>query len=344
PDVLGRTSADLYGQDAPKHNDQVARLLLSEERISYENRLVVAGRPPRDTVVTKVRFTRADGTAAGIVGSIIDVTEFREAERNIGKARDAAQLANSAKSEFIANISHELRTPLQGIIGFSEIGRDLSEALPDFLDMFTDIHAGGQRMLTLVNGLLDVAQMDSTVGSLPLQRVDIARLVRDAVGQLRPLSVVRDLELHLQGLDRTVEAEVDHVRFQQAVRNVLANAVKYSPAGGSVDVSLADRGASGIELTVRDHGPGVPEEELELIFEAFVQSSRTRDGSGGTGLGLTIARKIMSAHGGSVVAANAEGGGALMSLTLPAAGVVTDTDNKLSSQDADDLLFASEVT
>ena len=344
PEVLGRDSSDLFGDKSQKHKDQDARLLLTEERVSYENRLHVAGRPPRDTVVSKVRFSRADGTAAGIVGSIVDVTEFREAERNIRKARDAAQLANSAKSEFIANISHELRTPLQGIIGFSEIGRDLSGDLPDFLDMFTDIHAGGRRMLTLVNGLLDVSQMDSAVGSLPLQRGDVAQLVRDAVSQLQPQAVVRDLKVHLHGLAEPVEGDVDRTRFQQAIRNVLANAIRYSPVGGVIDVTLANQGESGIELSVRDHGPGVPEEELKLIFEAFVQSSRTRDGSGGTGLGLTITRKILSAHGGSVVAANADGGGALFTLSLPAAGMAGNTHADAPWQGAEGLLLASEET
>ena len=87
PDVLGRTSTDLYGDDAPRHADHDTRLMLSGERVSYENRLLVEGCPARDTVVSKVRFTRADGTPAGIVGSIVDVTEFREAERNYRKAR-----------------------------------------------------------------------------------------------------------------------------------------------------------------------------------------------------------------------------------------------------------------
>lgn len=344
PEVLGRNSADLFGFEAFRHNEEDARLRVSQAAISYESPLFVTGRPPRDTVVTKVRFSRADGTPAGIVGSIIDVTEFRQAEREIRQARDAAHLADSAKSEFIANISHELRTPLQAIIGFSELGRDLSVELPDFAEMFTEIQAGGQRMLMLVNGLLDVSQMNSAVGSLPLQRVDVASLVRDAVGQLQSKAAAGQVQIHLHGLHEPVHADADPVRFQQAVRSVLANAVRHSPSGGCIDVGLTDKGAFGVELSVRDHGPGVPEAELERIFDAFVQSSRTKDGSGGTGLGLTIARKIMSAHGGSVVAANAEGGGALFSLSLPATGVVTDANAALSWQDADGLLFASEVT
>jgi PAS domain S-box-containing protein len=319
PDVLGRDSSELFGHDTGLHVRHDARLARSGERISYENELRIPGRTPRDTVVTKVRFTGAHGAAAGTVGSIVDVTEFREAERSVRKARDAAQRASEAKSEFIANISHELRTPLQGIIGFSELGRDLSEALPDVQDMFTDIHAGGQRMLGVVNALLDVSQMDSEPGSIPLVRTDIAQLVRDTLDPLGPALAARALRIDVHGMDEPVEADVDDVRFQQAVRHVVSNAIRYSPEGGVIHVSLHDAGAAGVRLVVRDHGPGIPPEELELVFEAFVQSSRTRDGSGGTGLGLTIARKIMGAHAGRITAANAPEGGAVLTLCLPAA-------------------------
>ncbi len=326
--VIGRHSTDLFGADAPMHAAHDDRLLRSEERLSYENRLLRPGADARDTVVTKVRFTQVDGSAAGIIGSIIDVTEFREAERTTREARDAAQRANQAKSEFIANISHELRTPLQSIIGFSELGAELAAALPDFHDMFGDIHAGGQRMLTLVNGLLDVSKMESTVGSLHLERGDAAALTADVVKELRPLATQRNLHIDLAAPPRPLWADVDAFRFQQVVRNVLANALRFAPAGGRIEVAYRDLGKAGVEIAVRDHGPGIPPDELETIFDAFVQSSRTRDGSGGTGLGLTICRKIMSAHGGSIEAGNAAGGGALLRMRLPAgaAQTVVDTD------------------
>jgi len=315
--VIGHTSADLYGEQAEMHADIDRRLLQSEERISYPNRLRRADGEERDTVVSKVRFTEADGQALGIIGSIIDVTEFREAERVTREARDAAEKSNQAKSDFIANISHELRTPLQSIIGFSELGRSLADAQPEFAEMFDDIHAGGQRMLKLVNGLLDVSKMDSSVGSLQLRRADLLPLAAAVVKELGPLAAQRGLQLTLQGSAPSVEADVDAFRLQQVLRNVLANALRFAPQGSQIEIHASDRGADGVELQVRDHGPGIPPDELETIFDAFVQSSRTQDGSGGTGLGLTICRKIMSAHGGRIAARNAPEGGAVFSLWLP---------------------------
>ena len=321
PQVLGRRSFDLFGAFAVWHTEQDLRLLTSTEPIRYENRLQVAGKSPRDTIVAKVRFTRADGTPAGIVGSIIDVTEFREAERRIGEARDAAASANAAKSRFIANISHELRTPLQAIIGFSEIGAGMSRERTDVLELFNDIQAGGWRMLTLVNGLLDISQLEGTVGSLTLRRDNVALLMQDAVREIQPTIAGRNQQLVLNGFDVPRHADIDRARFQQAMRNLLSNAARYAPAGSLIEVGCADDDG-GLLLTVRDRGPGIPTDELEAIFEPFVQSSRTRDGSGGTGLGLTISRRILRAHGGNVVAANAPGGGALLRVTVPAPGVV----------------------
>lgn len=322
--VVGRDSYDLFGGDADFHNEHDQRLLQSEERIHYENHLQRPGREGRDTRVTKVRFTQADGTPAGIVGSIIDVTEYRENERRIREARDAAEVANSAKSEFIANISHELRTPLQGIIGFSELGADLADQAPEFRDMFADILVGGRRMLTLVNGLLDVSQMDSAMGSLALQRCKLLPLLREAVDTLEPRLARRGQRVALHGLREPLEVDVDPLRFQQVLQNVLGNAARFAPDDSTIDIDCVDRGPAGVDIGVRDRGPGIPELEVEAIFEAFVQSSRTRDGSGGTGLGLTISRKIMSALGGSIEASNAAQGGAVIRIHLPAARPAVD--------------------
>jgi PAS domain S-box-containing protein len=315
--VIGRTSEELFGDEAPLHADQDRRLMQTQGRVEYENRLKRPGRPDRDTRVAKVRFTHADGTPAGIVGSIVDITEFREAERTTREARDAAERSDRAKSEFIANISHELRTPLQSIIGFSELGREMPGTEADVREMFGDVLAGGQRMLKLVNALLDVAKIDSAVGSLALQRLDVVALFEAVVREMRALATLQELAFEVAAPTRHLPADVEPTRIQQVFRNVLANAMRFAPKGSTIDIDFADRADGGIEIAVRDRGPGIPADELEAVFAAFVQSSRTRDGSGGTGLGLTICRKIMSAHGGTIVAGNAPGGGACLRIGLP---------------------------
>jgi PAS domain S-box-containing protein len=246
------------------------------------------------------------------VGFRIDITDLT-------RATEAAEQATRAKSEFIGTISHELRTPLQSVIGFSEVGLHFAAQQPQFRDMFTDILAGGQRMLTLVNALLDANKIDGSPGSLVLKRTPLLPLLDAVVRELGPLAADKQVVITVPDPAQPLIAQVDAFRMQQVLRNVLANALRFAPTGSRVQVSGTDLGNGGVRLTVSDHGPGIPPDELESIFQAFVQSSRTRDGSGGTGLGLTICRKIMAAHGGRIEAGNADSGGACMTLWLPRA-------------------------
>ena len=117
-------------------------------------------------------------------------------------------------------------------------------------------------------------------------------------------------------------AKVDPMRFQQVVRNVLANAIKFSPFHGRIDLVGETTSSGEIRIAIADQGPGIPANEIERVFEAFVQSSQTKDGSGGTGLGLAICRKILEAHGGRIHAENLAGGGAAFHIHVPARGSV----------------------
>ena len=317
-DVTGRRARDYLPPDeAALHDAKDAELLARGGRVRYDAELTHPDGSRRTLALTKAAVPGADGTPDGVLVTFLDVSEFREAERATRDARDAAEEASRAKSEFIANISHELRTPLQSIIGFSELGMHRGREQPKLAAMFTDIHASGQRMLALVNDLLDVAKIESTVGTFHLERTDLRPLVRDVVRELEPLLVARRLHIEPELGDLPLVAKVDPLRFQQVVRNVVANAVKFSPAGATIEVCGDLDAHQQVVLTVRDHGPGIPPAELESIFEAFVQSSKTKDGSGGTGLGLAICRKIVEAHGGTIQAENADGGGSRFTIALP---------------------------
>lgn len=253
----------------------------------------------------------------GFAGSAVDVTEFRRAARAIAEARDAAEEASRVKGEFVANVSHELRTPLQSIIGFSELGQIRAREHPRLEALFGDVLRAGHRMLALVNDLLDVSRIDSVVGAIHLESVDLRPVVREVIEELRPLADRRGLWMTLVLPEQPMIARVDPLRLQQVMRNVTANAIKFAPPGSEVEIR-GDTDDGGLHLAVHDRGPGIPEAEVEKIFEAFVQSSKTKDGSGGTGLGLAISRKLMRAFGGRIHAENRPGGGASFHLWLPA--------------------------
>jgi len=322
-DVIGRAAASYLPTDeAALHDAHDRELLARGGRVRYEASVAHADGSRRDVVLIKVVVPGGDGAAAGILCVLMDVSEFRAAERATREARDVAEEASRTKTEFIANISHELRTPLQSILGFSELGAARSGEQARLAAMFNEINGSGQRMLALVNDLLDVSKIESTVGTFHLERLDLRPLLRDVAREFEPLLAPQQLKLELRLSPVPLLAKVDPTRFQQVVRNVLANAVKFSPPHGRIELLGETTMANEIHLRVSDQGPGIPPAEIDRVFEAFVQSSRTKDGSGGTGLGLAICRKILQAHGGRIDAENLAGGGSAFHIHLPARGSV----------------------
>lgn len=311
-----RVGSGLSDAQRAQHEAMDQELLAGARPVRYDAQLRRADGALRDVIVYKLLLPGDAHQRPRILALVLDVTELRDAERAISEARDAAEEASRTKSEFVANISHELRTPLQSIIGFSELGEHRSGQQPRLQAMFSDIHAAGQRMLSLVNDLLDVAKLDSVVGAIHLERTELRELVRGVAHELEPLFANRQIRLQLSLGSEPLRLKADPLRLQQVLRNLLANAIRFSPPGGELQLQTWAEG-DWVQLRLLDQGPGVPEGELEAIFDAFTQSSRTKDGSGGTGLGLTISRKIVQAHGGSLWAENRREGGACFALALP---------------------------
>ncbi|MDZ7921781.1 ATP-binding protein [Rhodoferax sp.] len=318
--VMGQPGKAFMGAaDAAFHAEKDAQVWRSGGTLRYESTIRHRDGSLREVIITKVVLPGDDQHAnGGLLSTMMDVSEFRAAERAKDAARHAAEESSRTKSDFIANISHELRTPLQSILGFSELGMMRGKEQPRIMGMFTDIHAAGARMLALVNDLLDVSKIASTLGAVNLERTDIRGLIGPVLQELTPQIHAKSLAVDAQLGPAPLIAKVDPVRFAQVVRNVVANAIKFAPAQTGIEVLAYLTGDDHICISVRDHGAGIPAAELDRIFEAFVQSSRTQDGSGGTGLGLAICKTIMEAHGGRITADNAADGGAIFRIYLPA--------------------------
>jgi hypothetical protein len=267
-------------------------------------------------------------SVGGIVGSVViaqDITARHEAELERARAlrleqdaRRAAERANRARDEFLAVISHELRTPLNAIVGWAYVLRTARADPGQTAQAVEAIHRSAMAQKRLIEDLLDMSRIVNGKIDLRLQRTDFKALVRNAVETVRPLAHEKAIALQCV-LDESVgEVVADRVRVEQVIWNVLANAVKFTPAGGHVDVALAQRGGT-IELTVRDSGEGIAPEVLPHVFEAFRQgdSSTTRK-RGGLGLGLAIAHQLVGMHGGRIAASSeGPGRGATVTVALP---------------------------
>jgi signal transduction histidine kinase len=241
-----------------------------------------------------------------------------EIERADSLASQAQQAAR-AKSEFLANISHELRTPLHGILSYSRFGvNEAASADRDELQgFFHNVNHCAENLLHLVNDLLDLSKLEAGRMTFDLQPTDLGELVESVINEFVSLCVESNVAIRYERPAEALPSLVDPVRIQQVVRNLL-NAVKFSPPESSIDVHLR-RLETTLLLSICDAGPGIPPDELEAVFDKFVQSSKTKSNEGGTGLGLAICREIVNGHQGRVWAENNVGAGCVLYCELPAA-------------------------
>jgi len=243
-----------------------------------------------------------------------EITERYEAEQT-------AEMANSMKTEFLENMSHEMRTPLHGLLSYAKFGQDRFKSAPreKLKDYFATITTSGERLLILVNDLLDLAKLDSGKMKYDFREFDICNTISRVSLELKGLAEEKQLKIQ-QTADTSITAVFDRTKISQVLHNLLANAIKFSPDAAVISIvcrNIFQDDQKSLLITVQDHGIGIPDGELELIFDKFIQSSKTKTGAGGTGLGLSICKKIVADHGGRIWAENNQEGGVTFSFTIP---------------------------
>ena len=254
-----------------------------------------------------------------------DVTWQRNQERLLLQAKDDAERANAAKSQFLAVISHELRTPINAIVGFSEVlgassGDNLAPARRH--EYLNTIQESAKHLQSLINDILDATRMERGAFQIDEQDNDVAELIEAALKICRDHATASSISLIGHVVDGVL-VKGDLTRLKQVILNLLTNAIKFSPEGGVVHVGM-DRGLQGaLVISIRDAGIGISDADAERVFEPFVQG----DGGSnrrfnGLGLGLAISRKIARLHGGDVTLQGQPGVGSEARLILPAARVI----------------------
>jgi signal transduction histidine kinase len=242
--------------------------------------------------------------------------ELEARNRQLAEQNDRLRQLDALKDEFISLVSHELRTPLTSIRGYVELLEDdagLTDEQRRFLGI-VDRNAG--RLLDLVSDLLFLAQIDAGRMTFDLRPVDLEAVVHECVESSLPAAAAKGIDLRAH-TDSLPEVEGDPARLAQVLDNLVSNALKFTPEGGSVDVRLVAAGDSAV-LEVQDTGHGLPQDEQAQLFERFFRSSRAaEDAIPGTGLGLAIAKTIVERHGGRIALESAVDEGTTVRVELP---------------------------
>nr|WP_203545018.1 response regulator [Desulfovibrio sp. JC010] len=290
----------------------------SSKKFSYEYSFEIKGRP----CWYMLEVTPMQGESGGAVASFIEITERKEMEREIIRARDAAEKANRFKSRFLASMSHEIRTPLNAIIGMTDLTlrSELSAKQTENLDL---VKVSADQLLTLINDILDLSKVEARMLTLEENDFCLGEAMHDVVKSMEQQARDKGLALNIDvGEDVPKAVRGDQVRLKQVLFNLVGNSIKFTGHGGVfVQVSrLEERADSGeviIQVAVRDTGIGIPDDKQGLIFESFRQAdnSTTRK-FGGTGLGLAISRELVEMMGGRIGVKSSEGCGSVFTFSV----------------------------
>lgn len=324
--MLGKTEDQVIGSsedtllspeiaEAIKCNDQLA--LKSADLHRYEQTIRV-GDAEYFLDISKVAVRDDQGNPAGILGIGRDIAAQKKAERELSIAKDTAEEATRAKSRFLANMSHEIRTPLNAVLGYTQLLLRDEHFTGNQRERLELILTSSQRLLGLINDILDLSKIESGVLNLRRDHFDLHQEIVDIQAIMQGRAAAKELNLITQiDLPPPYIVEGDRQKIGQILLNLLGNAIKFTPKG-SVSLQVIPLSDNRVEFVIGDTGPGIAEKELSELFAAFRQGQAGEE-AGGTGLGLALSRHLAEGMGGSLELSSVLGQGTLAYLVLPLA-------------------------
>jgi PAS domain S-box-containing protein len=245
------------------------------------------------------------------MGTLQDVTELKQAQLE-------SERANRAKSEFLSRVSHELRTPMNAIIGFTQL-LELDPGLGDKQQRYVGhVTGAANHLLTLINELLDLEGLESGKIKLTMEAVDSGEILRECEHLVQPLAEKHLVKIERQVMSNKIAAVIaDKMRLKQVVLNLMSNAIKYNREGGRMTVGCEDAGNGNLRISVTDTGPGISEEHMEELFEPFSRLGAEKSKIEGTGIGLTITKRLVELMGGEIGVDTTPGVGSTFWVELP---------------------------
>src|SRR5712692_5617890 len=271
-----------------------------------------------------------DGALQGGVVVFHDISLQKRAQEALVQAKEEAVRASKFKDQFLSTMSHELRTPLNAVLGFSDLLADerygpLNDRQQRYV---THIHTGGTHLLKLITDILDLSKIEAGRMEIVCEDVSIASAFAEVLSALQPLTDKKSQAL-LQQVEPNIHVHADAMRFKQVLMNLAGNAIKFTPESGRIELG-ARQVDEQVRVEVRDNGPGIPPDQQQRIFEAFVRLTQTGSATEGTGLGLAITARLVELHGSKLGIESRPGEGTCFYFSLPLIAIARDLPGQTS--------------
>ncbi|MGB9702710.1 MAG: PAS domain S-box protein [Candidatus Kapaibacteriota bacterium] len=319
-EVIGKDIFEIY-----KNKDLAEIYALKDKELYilggkqvYETKMAVKNGDQVDVILHNNLFYERNGAVGGIIGAIIDVSKIKETEAKLIEAKQKAEESDKLKSLFLANVSHEIRTPMNGILGFSQLLKDPKLKQSDIKEYIDIIEKSGNRMLNIINDIIDISKIEANQMQVNLVECDINEQMRFIYSFFRPELEKKGLEFNVHyGLSNDNSIIItDKDKIYASLLNLIKNAIKFTDKG-EISFGYAKKGDF-LEFYVRDTGSGIPSEKLGIIFDRFVQAdTRLSKPYEGAGLGLSITRGYVEMLGGQIWAESEFGLGSTFFFTIP---------------------------
>jgi PAS domain S-box-containing protein len=301
---------------APEPLQQALRAAVLQG-VEWDLELLMTPLQGEDTWVRLIgRAEHQDGRCIRLLGTVQDIDRSKRRETELAQAREAAEKASRTKDLFLATMSHELRTPLNAILGFGQMLEIDDELNEDQQENVHEVLKAGRHLLDLINDVLDLAKISAGHIEVSLETVALSDVLQDCEHLVRPLAAHHGIALDIE-VASTHLVQADRIRLKQVLLNLMTNAVKYNKPAGQVKVSVTSGSDDPIRIQVADTGHGIDQEDFAQLFEPFKRLGSRQTSIEGTGIGLSITRRLVEIMGGQIGVQSTVGVGSTFWVTLP---------------------------